>query len=248
MRESNSRCRIENPASWATRRMRHARAKRVRGPGGTEGPTRGGRCGRRRTSASGACQSRSPAFRRRWSRPRAEAFEARRGVEPRSTILRERDCSRNSAPLEQVAGIEPAPSDWQTDARPSSHTCMGAESRNRTGLAALEAQSFALNKPRVGGQTRSPSFVEDRRRRATSTRSRRTESNRARSRTERLLRLGATTARLVESPGTAPGEPACKAGARPSAQPRSGPTRNRTERARFWRPRTSQRSAHRCAA
>ena len=31
---------------------------------------------------------------------------------------------------------------------------LGAESRNRTGLAALEAQSFALNKPRVGGRTR----------------------------------------------------------------------------------------------
>ncbi len=56
--------------------------------------------------------------------------------------------------VEQVAGIEPAPSDWQTDARPSSHTCTRAESRNRTGLAALEAQSFALNKPRVGGRTR----------------------------------------------------------------------------------------------
>jgi len=28
---------------------------------------------------------------------------------------------------------------------------------------------------------------------------------------------------LVESPGTAPGEPACKAGARPSARPLAGP-------------------------
>ena len=61
MRESNPRCRIESPASWTTRRMRR--------------------------SASGACRSRSPAFRRRWSRPRAEALEARRGVEPRSTVL-----------------------------------------------------------------------------------------------------------------------------------------------------------------
>jgi hypothetical protein len=40
-----------------------------------------------RHGASGACRSRSPALRRRWSRPRAEAVEARRGVEPRSTIL-----------------------------------------------------------------------------------------------------------------------------------------------------------------
>ena len=52
---------------------------------------------------------------------------------------------------------------------------------------------------------------------------------------------------LVESPGTAPGEPACKAGARPSARPRSGQTRDRTEPARFWRPRTSQRPVLRAA-
>ena len=69
----------------------------------------------------------------------------------------------------------------------------------------------------VGG--RALRCTGDGQRSTTSTRSRRTESNRARSRTERLLHLGATTARLVESPGTAPGEPACKAGARPSAQP-----------------------------
>ena len=105
---------------------------------------------------------------------------------------------------------------------------LGAESRNRTGLAALEAQSFALNKPRMVGRRALRLHGETDNEARASTRSRRTESNRARSRTERLLHLGATTARLVESPGTAPGEPACKAGARPSAQPRGRSARNRT--------------------
>ena len=40
---------------------------------------------------------------------------------------------------------------WQARASPVGLACVGAESRNRTGLSALEAQPFALNKLRVGG-------------------------------------------------------------------------------------------------
>src|SRR5882672_5098909 len=87
---SNPRCRIESPASWATRRMRHARSARAKRVAGSEG--------RRARCAEAVAAGGAPAlparvdraalrFRRRWSRPRAEAFEARRGVEPRSTIL-----------------------------------------------------------------------------------------------------------------------------------------------------------------
>jgi hypothetical protein len=157
MRESNPRCWIESPASWATRRMRRG--------------------------ASGACRSRCPVFRRRGSRPRAEAFEARRGVEPRSRVLQTLSLPEQRA-LEQVAGIEPAPSDWQTDARPSSHTCGGADSENRTRSARFGRPALRFEDARGGA-----------------TRRRRTESNRARSHTERLLH---------------------------HAQPRSGPARNRT--------------------
>ena len=115
---------------------------------------------------------------------------------------------------------------WQARASPVGLVCIGAEPRNRTGLAALEAQSFALNKPRVGGRTLCDCHRERGATARASTRSRRTESNRARSRTERLLHLGATTARLIGdcfSRFTEPSEAStrARAGARcAQAQPR----------------------------
>ena len=80
-------------------------------------------------------------------------MEARRGVEPRSTILQtvllpeQRAVGAGSGNRTRAVGLADRCSTFEPYLR-------GAESRNRTGLAALEAQSFALNKPRVGGRTR----------------------------------------------------------------------------------------------
>ena len=135
-------------------------------------------------------------------------LEARRGVEPRSTIL-------------------------QTVSLPEQRA-VGADRETRTLAVQLGRLTPDLRVTR-NGRTRSPPSSktdngEQRRPGASGgNRTRATPIPTACS-TFELQRQ-----HLVESPGTAPGEPACKAGARPSARPRRAGEESNLVR-RIWNP------------